>query len=262
MRCLPGLWEDISLRLSQCGAFYFACTPGVIKAQATGLGAEAKRAHTAERPADAATLQPPDALAVDERADGGADWPEEAEEGDMAQEEVRACATMQPPAHVKLTCVSLSRLPQDDDAGELADAVAVCAAAADELSEGDEAEQAAGEEGNAADANAGEEGQVFRVRTLTIPMSVSNSAPTPDRLQQLLALSDVEEGAPVSLALVDGDGTVIVSHIYRGMVPPEVLETAEGEGDEDAFDDAYELPQPEPTTAAAAAEQATGGADE
>jgi len=73
---------------------------------------------------------------------------------------------------------------------------------------------------------------VFRVRTLTVPVSVSSSAPTPDRLHQLLALSDVEEGAPVSLALVDGDGTVIVSHLYRGRVPPEVLD-AEGDGEEE-----------------------------
>ena len=65
----------------------------------------------------------------------------------------------------------------------------------------------------------------IRERTLTVPVSVSNSAPTPMRLHALLSLSDVEEGAPVSLALVAGDGTVIVSHLYRGFRAPDVLDS-------------------------------------
>ena len=88
---------------------------------------------------------------------------------------------------------------------------------------------------------------MFRVRTLTVPISVSSSAPTPDRLHQLIALSDVEEGAPVSLALVDGDGTVIVSHLYRGMVPPEVLD-AEGDGEEEE-EAVHDLPAGMPAAA-------------
>lgn len=72
-----------------------------------------------------------------------------------------------------------------------------------------------------------------RVPTVTVPVSISNCAPSPERLHQLLALSDVEAGAPVSLALVDSDCTVIVSNIYRGMVPPPVLDTVAGEDEEE-----------------------------
>jgi hypothetical protein len=74
-----------------------------------------------------------------------------------------------------------------------------------------------------------EEGQVFRVRTLAVPVSIPNTAPSADRLQTLLRLSEAEGGAPLSLAFVDADGTVIVSHIHPGLVAPEVLQGPEEE---------------------------------
>ena len=79
------------------------------------------------------------------------------------------------------------------------------------------------------------EGQTFRERTMMVPLSVANCAPTPDRLQRLLRLSETEDGAPVRLALVDSDGTVIVAYLHPGLVPPEVLQGAEPE-DEDEDD--------------------------
>ena len=133
------------------------------------------------------------------------------------------------------------------DADQLPEEAEVEALLDDEVSGGEEEEGAAAEgeeaaaegevvvaaEGEpplAADApgEAGEappEQVTIRERTLTVPVSVSNSAPTPMRLHALLSLSDVEEGAPVSLALVAGDGTVIVSHLYRGFRAPDVLDS-------------------------------------
>ena len=79
--------------------------------------------------------------------------------------------------------------------------------------------------------------QAFRVRTLMVPLSVATAAPSPARLHQLLRLSEHERGAPVSLGLVDSDGTVIVSYLYAGMVPPEMLEVNERAEDDDDDDD-------------------------
>jgi hypothetical protein len=84
-----------------------------------------------------------------------------------------------------------------------------------------------------------EEASAQRVATITVPVSISTSAPTPDRLHQLLALSDVEGGAPVSMALVDSDCTCIVSNIYRGFVPPPALDVVDG-----VADDADDPPAP------------------
>ena len=78
-----------------------------------------------------------------------------------------------------------------------------------------------------------EEAAAQRVVTIIVPVSISTAAPTPDRLHQLLALSDVEGGAPVSMALVDSDCTCIVSNIYRGMVPPPALDVVDGAPDDD-----------------------------
>lgn len=88
---------------------------------------------------------------------------------------------------------------------------------------------APGEPAGVADAAAAEAaaaGLAFRVRTLTVPVSVADAAPSPWRLHELLGplAGGAEGGAPVSLALVDTDGTVIVSHLYAGLVPPETLE--------------------------------------
>ena len=98
------------------------------------------------------------------------------------------------------------------------------------------------------------EGQTFRERTMMVPLSVANIAPTPDRLHQLLRLTDLEDGAPVSLAFVDSDGTVIVAYLHPGLVPPEVLQGAEPEDEEE--DDtcllATVLPDDEPGAAAGA----------
>ena len=66
-----------------------------------------------------------------------------------------------------------------------------------------------------------------------VPLSIANVAPTPDRLHELLRLTDVEDGAPVSLALVDSDGTVIVAYLHPDLVPPEVLHGAESGDDEE-----------------------------
>jgi hypothetical protein len=90
------------------------------------------------------------------------------------------------------------------------------------------APHAAGGGASAAEEEA-EEGQVFRVRTLAVPLSIPNVAPSPDRLRKLLRLSEAEGGAPLSLAFVDADGTVIVSHMHPGLVAPEVLQGPEEE---------------------------------
>ena len=66
-----------------------------------------------------------------------------------------------------------------------------------------------------------------------VPLSVANVAPTPDRLHQLLRLTDAEDGAPVSLAFVDSDGTVIVAYLHPGLIPPEVLDQGEAEDEEE-----------------------------
>ena len=79
--------------------------------------------------------------------------------------------------------------------------------------------------------------QAFRVRTLMVPLSIATAAPSPARLHQLLRLSEHERGAPVSLGLVDSDGTVIVSYLYAGMVPPEMLEVNERTGEDDDDDE-------------------------
>ena len=96
------------------------------------------------------------------------------------------------------------------------------------------------------------EGQAFRERTMMVPLSIANVATTPDRLQQLLRIADVEGGAPVSLAFVDSDGTVIVTYMYPGLVPPEVLQGAESEeDDDDGALLATVLPDDEPAAAGA-----------
>ena len=66
-----------------------------------------------------------------------------------------------------------------------------------------------------------------------VPLSVATAAATPARLQALMRLSAREAGAPVSLALVDCDGTVIVSYLHAGLVPPEVLTGPEEPEDDD-----------------------------
>lgn len=85
-----------------------------------------------------------------------------------------------------------------------------------------------------------EQAQTFRVRTLTVPVSIANTALSAERLQQLLRLSDVEAGASISLAFVDSDSTVIVTHLQPGLVPPDVLEGDANDGEED--DDDVALP--------------------
>lgn len=97
-----------------------------------------------------------------------------------------------------------------------------------------------------------------RVTTITVPVSISTCAPSPERLHQLLSLSDTEDGAPVSLALVDGDGTVIVSNIYRGMVPPPALDAAAGDEDEEELGEVEEEAPPAAAAAAAADEDEDG----
>ena len=89
---------------------------------------------------------------------------------------------------------------------------------------------------------------------MMVPLSIANVATTPDRLQRLLRIADVEGGAPVSLAFVDSDGTVIVTYMYPGLVPPEVLQGAESEDeDEDGALLATVLPDDEPAAGAGAA---------
>ena len=190
-RCAPsltptGLWADISLRLSACGAFYLSCTPETVKR------------HVEEEPEAKAA-----------RAE--------------VEAEAEAEAEAEPPQ------------PEPVAAGEAEPQLEPAEPSGEGAGEGEEEDwQAPGldaevEAAMAATA-AAEAAETIRVRTLAVPMSVANSAPTPSRLHQLLALSDAE-GAPVSLALVASDGTVIVSHIYRGMKPPDVLDA-----DEDADD--------------------------
>ena len=168
-----GLWRDISLRLSACGAYYLACQPEPVLRAAPAEGA-------------------PGGLAKAARGQGRA-WPRRRAESDDEGAAAYADAEQ---------CESPFAEPEE---AEPEDAVAVAAAQT-----------------------------AFRERTLTVPMSVSTSAPTPERLHTLLRLSEVEDGASVSLALVDSDGTVIVSHLYRGMVPPDVLDGPEADEDADA----------------------------
>jgi hypothetical protein len=132
--------------------------------------------------------------------------------------------------HLALRCVTARRLTQHNaaqDDGEPDAAAPVADAAA-----GD-AGGASAPPASAEPAEPPLEAQAFRVRTLTVPISVANAAPSADRMHALLRLADSEGGAPVSLACVDCDGTVIVSHLHAGLVPPEVLHGAEEPEDDD-----------------------------
>ena len=90
-------------------------------------------------------------------------------------------------------------------------------------------------------AQQAEGGETLRQRTMMVPISVATAAPSATRMHTLLRLSEREGGAPVSLASLDSDGTVIVSFLAPGLVPPEVLETGP-EAPDDDDDDALLLP--------------------
>ena len=214
---LAGLWDDLAPRVSRCGTLYFLCTPSTTVLAPPAEVTPAQR-HTRRRreagPAATAAAPVPDAPAAPgeggdaqvEVRDGGGDSSLDVDgdgDGEGGSDEDAA-----------------GGVPALGHTPHAAPAAAAAAAAA-----GQTAEEAAAQ----------------RVVTLIVPVSISTAAPTPDRLHQLLALSDVEGGAPVSMALVDSDCTCIVSNIYRGMVPPPALDVVDGEGVPDDDDD---LPAP------------------
>ena len=181
------------MRLSSCGAYYLACTPEAVKRPLEAEGRLAKGACVvAEAAGEPEVVPAEEELDVDE-------LPEEAEVEALLDDEVSGGEEEEAAAAEGGTALAPGEAP--GDGGEAP-------------GEGEEAPP---------------EQVTIRERTLTVPVSVSNSAPTPTRLHALLSLSDVEEGAPVSLALVAGDGTVIVSHLYRGFRAPDVLDSVADE---------------------------------
>ena len=208
-------------KVSSCGTLYFMCTPSttvmVAPTEAPAFQKHSKRRREDAAPAAAAAA--PFATVPD--APGAAASPGDGAAATCDAREAGGDSSMDGEAEE----MAVDGDGASDEEVEAGGGVAVHAGASHAVAP---AQAAAG-----GVAPTAEEAAAQRVVTIIVPVSISTAAPTPDRLHQLLALSDVEGGAPVSMALVDSDCTCIVSNIYRGMVPPPALDVVDGVADDD-----------------------------